>query len=234
MCGTCETSGYREAIQSRPAQERTIAGPAGRGVRLPASREPLPSPARPLHLASVPRPTPVGRVEGLGQPLEFGGRPDGKTDSTAAIQQAIDAGRSTSTCPTATGSFRATSSSRGRIRRITGCEARIGGTGTASRRRGRVAPGDHRATGLHLRGRGHRAVQRADAGDPRQSPSAIGRLREQGLGRPVPGRRLRRPFVFHKQNVWARQLNVENDGTHILNDGGTLWILGYKTERAGR
>jgi Pectate lyase superfamily protein len=35
------------------------------------------------------------------------------------------------------------------------------------------------------------------------------------------------------QNVWARQLNVENEGTHITNDGGRLWILGYKTERGG-
>ncbi len=30
------------------------------------------------------------------------------------------------------------------------------------------------------------------------------------------------------QRVWARQLNVENEGTHIVNDGGQLWVLGYK------
>ena len=35
------------------------------------------------------------------------------------------------------------------------------------------------------------------------------------------------------QKVWARQLNVENEGTHITNNGGRLWILGYKTERGG-
>ena len=35
------------------------------------------------------------------------------------------------------------------------------------------------------------------------------------------------------QNVWARQLNVENEGTHLSNNGGNLWILGYKTERGG-
>jgi hypothetical protein len=35
------------------------------------------------------------------------------------------------------------------------------------------------------------------------------------------------------QRVWARQFNVENEGTHVLNDGATLWILGYKTERGG-
>ena len=33
--------------------------------------------------------------------------------------------------------------------------------------------------------------------------------------------------------IWARQLNTERQGTHILNDGRTLWILGLKTERGG-
>ncbi len=43
-----------------------------------------------------------------------------------------------------------------------------------------------------------------------------------GCVEPLPGQRL-----------WARQLNTENQGTHLLNDGATIWILGYKTERGG-
>jgi hypothetical protein len=35
------------------------------------------------------------------------------------------------------------------------------------------------------------------------------------------------------QRLWARQLNTENQGAHLLNDGATVWILGYKTERGG-
>ena len=35
------------------------------------------------------------------------------------------------------------------------------------------------------------------------------------------------------QSLWARQLNVENEGTHVTNAGGRLWVLGYKTERGG-
>lgn len=35
------------------------------------------------------------------------------------------------------------------------------------------------------------------------------------------------------QRVWARQLNTENQGTHLMNDNATVWILGYKTERGG-
>ncbi len=41
------------------------------------------------------------------------------------------------------------------------------------------------------------------------------------------------PFTFNHQNVWARQFNVENHGTHVLNNGGNLWILGMKTESGG-
>jgi len=45
-------------------------------------------------------------------------------------------------------------------------------------------------------------------------------------------------FVTHalklkNQKVWARQLNVENEGTHIESDCSDFWVLGYKTERGG-
>lgn len=33
------------------------------------------------------------------------------------------------------------------------------------------------------------------------------------------------------QEVWARQLNVEQSGTKIVNEGARLWVLGIKTER---
>lgn len=35
------------------------------------------------------------------------------------------------------------------------------------------------------------------------------------------------------QKIWARQLNVENEGLHLKNESGHVWILGYKTERGG-
>jgi hypothetical protein len=40
-------------------------------------------------------------------------------------------------------------------------------------------------------------------------------------------------WVFKGQQVWARQLNPENEGTKLVNDGGSLWILGLKTEKPG-
>jgi Pectate lyase superfamily protein len=43
-----------------------------------------------------------------------------------------------------------------------------------------------------------------------------------------------RPWTFHaRQHVWARQLNAEGPTTEVTNDGGTLWILGLKTEGDG-
>jgi hypothetical protein len=40
-------------------------------------------------------------------------------------------------------------------------------------------------------------------------------------------------FRFKSEKLWARQFNVEGGGVHISNDGGTQWILGYKTEGGG-
>jgi len=40
--------------------------------------------------------------------------------------------------------------------------------------------------------------------------------------------------ISHPQaHVWARQLNPEGRGINALNNGGTLWILGLKTENYG-
>lgn len=36
--------------------------------------------------------------------------------------------------------------------------------------------------------------------------------------------------IFKNQNVWARQLNPEQNSVNIVNDGGRLWILGFKSE----
>lgn len=36
-----------------------------------------------------------------------------------------------------------------------------------------------------------------------------------------------------KAHVWARQLNPESRGLNVANQGGTLWILGLKTENYG-
>ncbi len=38
------------------------------------------------------------------------------------------------------------------------------------------------------------------------------------------------PFLFTGQKVWARNINPERCSRQIVNDGGTLWVMGFKTE----
>lgn len=40
-------------------------------------------------------------------------------------------------------------------------------------------------------------------------------------------------FTFKGQKVWARQFNPERGNPQVLNDGGTLWVLGVKIESGG-
>jgi hypothetical protein len=39
--------------------------------------------------------------------------------------------------------------------------------------------------------------------------------------------------ILYPQNVFARQINPEGNTTKITNKGGSLWILGLKTEGIG-
>ncbi len=40
-------------------------------------------------------------------------------------------------------------------------------------------------------------------------------------------------FSFTGQKVWARHINPERSFCEILNDGGQMWIMGFKTENYG-
>ena len=38
----------------------------------------------------------------------------------------------------------------------------------------------------------------------------------------------------HPQQIWARQFNPEDQDVRMVNNGATVWILGFKTEQHGR
>jgi hypothetical protein len=40
-------------------------------------------------------------------------------------------------------------------------------------------------------------------------------------------------WEFGPGRAWCRQFNTEREGTHCINHGGDLWVLGLKTERGG-
>jgi len=162
---------------------------------------------------------------------KFGADPTGQKDSSAAIQKAIDSGATTVFLP----GFYALENPiiiRGKVRRLLGTGAWIDYNGK-SKPDIIVADGNEkvvviehfaninggveirtdrtvviRSVGTHIthKGKGPLFLEDVATGDLKLQPG-------------------------HK--VWARQLNVENEGTHVMNEGGDLWVLGYKTERGG-
>ena len=163
---------------------------------------------------------------------KFGADPTGNKDSADAIQKAIDSGATTVFFP---GSYviRKPVKIRGKVRRILGVGNWIDYT-SQSKPDFIVEDGDAKVVFIEhfapinggieintsrtivLRSLETKKVTCKKAGDLFIEDVVTDDMRFN------PG-----------QQVWARQLNVENQGTHITNDGGKLWVLGYKTERGG-
>lgn len=160
--------------------------------------------------------------------------PEGKQDYAAAIQRAIDSGATTVFLPNHY-TTNSTVSIRGKVRRIIGISGYFN-YGEERRPDFRVDDGDSPTVwienfaglggGLEINTR--RTVVLRSVGTytitctPRSEGSEV--FLEDVVGD---------DFRFRKQRVWARQLNIENEGTHLTNDGGDVWVLGYKTERGG-
>ena len=163
---------------------------------------------------------------------KFGADPTGNQDSSAAIQRAIDSGATTVFLP---GFYNLTQPIRlrGKVNRLIGTGAWIDYSSN-SKPDIIIEDGEspivtiehiaHINGGIRintkrpvvLRSIGVRSVDCRTNGDIFFEDVTTDDLRFK------PG-----------QSVWARQLNVENEGTHLSNNGGNLWILGYKTERGG-
>ncbi|MFO0912510.1 MAG: glycosyl hydrolase family 28-related protein [Pirellulales bacterium] len=165
---------------------------------------------------------------------KFGADPSGQHDSSAAIQSAIDSGATTVFFP---GNYALASTVviRGNVRRLVGIGGWIDYDGR-TQPDFRIADGtssnvvmEHLANvhgGLEI-DTARTVVLRsiADCDLTFTSRSAGGTLFLEDV--------VTHSLRPQKMRVWARQLNVENEGTHIQNTGGNLWILGLKTERGG-
>jgi Pectate lyase superfamily protein len=165
---------------------------------------------------------------------DFGADPTGQRDSSAAIQKAMDSGATTVFLP---GSYALESSVviRGNVRRVVGVGGMIDYFGKA-KPDFRIVDGASPVVSLEHFAHVHggleidtkrtvvfRSVSDCDLSTTRNAEG---------------GELFFEDFVTHNlklknQRVWARQLNVENEGTHILNDHSDFWVLGYKTERGG-
>lgn len=75
------------------------------------------------------------------------------------------------------------------------------------------------------------SAEHASAVDLLVSCGGVGKLTaRKGCGRLFVEDFLDPLRVNEHQRVWARHLNVEVQKPNVLNDGGLLWVLGFKTE----
>jgi hypothetical protein len=229
------TPDFAAAFRVRGADKPGSEGPVVAEYISQSPTQPFPAPARSLRLPVQETPdSPEEDPRQWANVDTFGADPTGKEDSAMAIQRALDSGATTVFLP---GSYnlRSTVTIRGRVRRVVG----LGGTinyGTGLKPDLRLADGEapvvflehlsHVDGGLELDSRRTLVLRSVSDCDLVSTAKAEG------------GELFCEDVVTHglklkRQRLWARQLNIENEGVHLTNDAGDLWILGYKTERGG-
>jgi Pectate lyase superfamily protein len=166
--------------------------------------------------------------------VTFGADPTGAKDSSDAIQAAVDSGATTVYFPRGFYLSTKTILLRGNVRRLLGMYSNLDYFGRASPDI-RVVDGaqpvvaiDRLYTGAAVEIATNRTVVLLDAVLRSVDVSGSGEVFVEDISTsPAAG------WTLGTGRLWARQINPENQGTHILNAGGTLWILGLKTERGG-
>ena len=160
----------------------------------------------------------------------FGADPTGAKDSADAIQKALDSGAGTVFFP---GKYALgkTLIVRGKVRRIVGTGGWVD-YGKKAVPDFRVEAGAAAVVTFEHFASVHGGIENAT--DRTLVLRSIGTtVASKGKGtlffEDVAGDAL----AVKEQRVFARQLNIENEGTHFLIAGGSAWVLGYKTERGG-
>ncbi|GAB4456361.1 MAG: hypothetical protein OHK0029_14120 [Armatimonadaceae bacterium] len=238
-----KTAGYKgpmlavERNQSAPPSENFVTGPQIKGGTITEAVSPRAialfgevAKAGSLNLPVRETPeVPWDDLSDWANVVAFGADLTGKQDATDALQKAIDSGKPTVYLPNGTYRVDGAVLLRGNVRRLIGCEARMTGNGRIRFVAG-TAPVvvveriDRMVSIVHASSR-TLVVRHSGLEGYSNEPAGTGPFFVEDV---VGGQ-----WRIKNQNVWARQLNIEVPTTKILNDGGTLWILGYKTERGG-
>ncbi len=257
-----ETSGYQTGVTRELAGYRGNSGRDSGTIdeywangayenRRGGPFELFPSPDRMLCLPIRPTPKiPWGQLKEWAGPQQFqtgqpgtgSGFPDDGADDTAAIQAAIDSGAKTVYLPNGHWHVAGTVILRGDVHRLIGCEARL--TGMRNQPPGVVQLAQGAAPVVIVeRLESGRILYRHSSdrtwvlahllgGDYESNVESPGDLFLEDI--------VFDAMVFRHQNVWARQLDIETNtqadpkqDAKIVNDAGTVWILGLKTEDAG-
>lgn len=246
------TRGYARAVVNKAGHRRGLLGPViGEFV----SHEPLALfdvPRRSLRLPVEETPVvPLDPPSEWANIAQFGGVVNDGKDDSEALQKAIDSGKGTVYLPNGTWNLDQTVIVRGKVRRVIGCEAKIEILPELKAQEKpvfRIEDGQapvvvfERLQGNPWEGAPcywfDQATRRTlviknttlfVANAYRNSVSG-GKLFIEDVSCQTGGAGR---WVFTGQTVFARQFDVETHGTKIVNDGGTFWMLGYKTERGG-
>ena len=232
------TSGYQSAIENAdktlvgPNVSEFVSGPIASQFPTPLQTLNLPIKETPDVLWDDPNTTLWANV------VSYGAIPNDGLDDTAAIQAAIDSGNTTVYLPVGTYTLQGTVFIRNNVRRIIGTEAWVIVPDTVNLGF-RVVDGTSSVVVFERIGSGYFSTPTIDNASSRtlvirDAINVSGYM--TGTGDLFLENVVSNPsqsWTFNGQNVWARQFNVENQGTHITNNGGKLWILGLKTERGG-
>lgn len=233
--GDVVTPDFVKALQIHGEDKPGSLGPDVREYASHPATSPFPSAGTSLRLPVKETPEvpldPPGTWANVDQ---FGADPTGMADSSAAFQAAVDSGATTVFLP-GQYALKKTVILRGKVRRLVGTGNIVDYTRQVQPDF-RIVDGESPVVMLEHLAYVHGGVE-IDTGRTVVFRS-VSDCDLTFTERAVRGELYFDDFVTHKlrlkgQKVWARQLNVENEGTHIVNDASDLWVLGYKTERGG-
>lgn len=233
-----EVPGYTNTIENRTITNLMVQAADITQFSSHTRLSQFPSPGEPLDLPIEETPeAPWDPLDQWVSPLKFGGVPNDDVDDSAAIQKAIDSGATTVYLPNGSWKVATPVEIRGAVRRVIGCEARVINSGLGPRAAFRVVEGKEPVVWVE-RIAAHSGADGLieQASSRRLVISSCSDVRLVGTGRGdlfLEDVSSRSEWKFSQQKVWARQWSIERDGSKVVNQGGSLWVLGLKSERGG-
>jgi Pectate lyase superfamily protein len=228
-----QANGYSNAIKTDSAATKTVQGPTVNEFTSEAPISLFPSPSRAIGLSIRETPEmPSENPRSWANVVKFGADPTAQKDSAAGIQAAIDSGATTIYFPTGSYNIGTPILIRKKVRRVIGFNSWVDYFQKVTPTF-RVVDGDAPVVQIENfnpigSGITHETTRTLILKD-----SAVRDYRSTSQGDLFIENVAAGPWLFDRQRVWARQINPENKGTHIVNNGGQIWTLGLKTERGG-
>lgn len=230
-----QTQGYELAIDNQAEQRQQINNSTVDEFVSHAVSSLFPSSQHSLKLPiEDPPEIPFGVPDTWVNVNQFGARPDDEEDDGAAIQQAIDSGAETVYLPA--GNYRSQQSIRvhGNVRHLFGLNASLI-FNVPDRPAFIVEDGKYNAVALDVAtSYGNNSSYWVEHASQRTLVLGSGSyINTVAGGKVFIEDATSVPLIFDRQQVWMRQINTESydHNPHIINNGGSLWILGLKTEK---